>query len=223
MDSVGRGHYNRLRQRDPNDNGSRATEVEMRLKVGTRAPVFAAQTVGGRLVDLSALRGRTVLLKFYRFATCPVCNLHLREFIQDYRRLEALGLTTVVLFHSPADKLAASQSEATPFDLIPDPDKRIFRAFGVETGWTGMFSPAVMRDYMRALLAGFPPGLLTSDGGITGNPADFIVDADGRIAFAHYGRHYADSLGAAEIADIRRGLEVDTLQPETEIPMFQRA
>ena len=27
-------------------------------------------------------------------------------------------------------------------------------------------------------------GMLTSDGGITGNPADFIIDAEGRIVFA---------------------------------------
>jgi thioredoxin-dependent peroxiredoxin len=193
----------------------------MRLDVGSHAPVFTAQTLGGRLVDLAVLRGRTVLLKFYRFATCPVCNLHLHNFIKDYRHLEALGLTTVVLFHSPAAKVEASRREVAPFDLVPDPDKRIFREYGVETGWTGMFSPAVMRDYMRALAAGFPAGMLTSDGGITGNPADFIVDADGRIAFAHYGRHYADSLGAAEIANIRRGLEINRLR--LEVPAFQRA
>lgn len=179
----------------------------MRLVVGSNAPVFAADSLGGRRVDLAALRGRTVLLKFYRFATCPVCNLHLHHFIKDYRLVEALGLTTVVVFHSPAEKLEASRREASPFDLVPDPDKRIFRAFGVETGLAGMFSPAVMRDYMRALAAGFPSGMLTSDGGITGNPADFIVEANGRIAFAHYGKHYADSLTAAEVADVRRGLE----------------
>lgn len=179
----------------------------MRLAVGTSAPVFKAIAIGGHTVDLSALRGRTVLLKFYRFATCPVCNLHLHRFIKDYRLVDALGLTTVVLFHSPAAKLEETRREDAPFDLVPDPDKRIFRAFGVETGLAGMFSPAVMRNYMRALAAGFPPGMLTSDGGITGNPADFIVDAAGCIAFARYGRHYADSLTAADVAHVRRTLE----------------
>ena len=37
------------------------------------------------------------------------------------------------------------------------------------------------------------------DGGMTGNPADFIVDASGRIVFAHYGRQYADSLDASDV------------------------
>lgn len=177
----------------------------MRLTIGSNAPDFTAQALGGRTVDLAALRGRTVLLKFYRFATCPVCNLHLHRFVHDYGMLQALGLTTVVLYHSPAEKLQATNIELPPFDLVADPEKRIFRAYGVETGLAGMFSPAVMRDYLRALMAGFPPGMLTSDGGITGNPADFIIDADGRVAFAHYGRHYADALDARQIAEIRRG------------------
>jgi peroxiredoxin len=179
----------------------------MRLTVGTAAPAFKAEALGGRTVDLAALRGRTVLLKFYRFATCPVCNLHMHRFINEYKTLEALGLTTVVLYHSPAAKLETIRQgcELAPFDLVPDPDKRIFRAFGVEQGWRGMFSPTVMREYIKALRAGYQPGLTTADGGITGNPADFIIDASGRIAFAHYGRHYADSLDARQIAEIRRG------------------
>jgi peroxiredoxin len=177
----------------------------MRLNVGAQAPVFKAEALGGRVVDLAALRGRTVLLKFYRFATCPVCNLHMHRFIKEYNAVEALGLTTVVLYHSPAEKLEANQREVAPFDLVPDPDKRIFRAFGVETGWRGMFSPTVMGEYIKALRAGYQPGFTTADGGITGNPADFIIDADGRIAFAHYGKHYADSLEASQVAEIRRG------------------
>lgn len=180
----------------------------MRLDVGMTAPTFKATALGGRSVDLAALRGRTVLLKFYRFATCPVCNLHLHRFIGEYKQLEALGLTTVVLYHSPNAKIEANQTDLPPFDLVGDPEKRVFRAYGVETGWAGMFSPAVMRDYIQALRAGYKPGLFSSEGGINGNPADFLIDAGGRIAYAHYGRHYADSLTAAEVATLRRQMEV---------------
>src|SRR5215469_4457070 len=179
----------------------------MRLNVGTTAPVFKAEALGGRTVDLAALRGRTVLLKFYRFATCPVCNLHLHRFIGQYKQLEALGLTTVVLYHSPADKLEASRTDLAPFDLVADPTKRVFRQYGVETGLRGLFSPTVMREYLKALGVGYKPGLTTFDVGITGNPADFLIDADGKIAYAHYGTHYADSLDARQVAELRRQME----------------
>ena len=176
----------------------------MRLTIGSKAPVFASEALGGRHVDLAAVRGGPVLLKFYRFATCPVCNLHMHRFIKDYPAVQALGLTTVVLYHSPAAKLEETNIDLPPFALVPDPEKRIFRSYGVEKGLAGMFSPTVMRDYYRALKAGFPPGMFTQDGGITGNPADFIIDAEGRIVFAHYGRHYADSLDAEQVVQAMR-------------------
>ena len=171
----------------------------MRLTLGSPAPDFSAESIGGRCVSLEQLRGRPLLLKFYRFATCPVCNLHMHRFIMEHRMVSDAGLTTIVFYHSPADKLADAQDSATPFDLIPDLEKTIFRAYGVERGLRGLISPTVMREYVKALAAGFSPGLLTSDGGITGNPADFLIDASGRVVFAHYGKHYADSLEAADV------------------------
>lgn len=174
----------------------------MRLAIGTQAPNFSVQALGGKQIDLAALRGRPVLLKFYRFATCPVCNLHMHRFSKEYDKLQALGITAVVLYHSPAERLQTANMDLPPFPLVPDPEKRIFKMYGVERGLAGMFSPAVMRDYIRALRAGFPPGMLTSDGGVTGNPADFLIDRDGRIVYAHYGRHCADSLEASQIAEI---------------------
>ena len=174
----------------------------MRLRIGSQAPNFTVQALGGQQIELAALRGRPVLLKFYRFATCPVCNLHMHRFIRDYDKVQAFGITTVVLYHSPAEKLQAANTELPPFPLVPDPEKRIFRMYGVERGWAGMFSFAVMREYMRALRAGFAPGMLTSDGGITGNPADFLINREGRIVYANYGKHYADSLEASDIAEI---------------------
>jgi len=73
-----------------------------------------------------------------------------------------------------------------------------------------------MRDYGKALAAGYPPGLLTSDGGITGNPADFIVDESDRIVFAHYGRHYADSLEASDVVAALRAAQWGSPFPRDE-------
>ena len=185
----------------------------MRLKIGSLAPDFEAESIGGRWVSLVQLRGRPVLLKFYRFATCPICNLHMHRFIQDHRMVRDAGLTTVVLYHSPADKLAEAQDYATPFDLVPDAGKKIFRAYGVERGLRGFVSPTVMREYFKALVAGYSPGLFSSDGGVTGNPADFLIDKSGRVVFAHYGKHYADSLEAADVVEAWRSVHRGTAAP----------
>jgi peroxiredoxin len=185
----------------------------MRLRLGSLAPDFVAESIGGRRVSLTQLRGRPVLLKFYRFATCPICNLHMHRFIQEHRMVSNAGLTTVVLYHSPADKLAEAQDYATPFDLVPDGEKKIFRAYGVGRGLRGFVSPTVMREYLRALRTGYSPGLATSDGGVTGNPADFLIDASGRVVFAHYGKHYADSLEACDVVNAWRAVQREARTP----------
>ena len=189
----------------------------MRLELGSLAPNFVAESIGGRRVSLEQLRGRPVLLKFYRFATCPICNLHMHRFIQEHQRVSDAGLTTVVLYHSPADKLAEAQDYATPFDLVPDAEKQIFRAYGVERGLRGFVSPTVMREYAKALRAGYSPGLTSSDGGVTGNPADFLIDASGRVVFAHYGKHYADSLEAADVVEAWRSVQREVAAPNADL------
>ena len=178
----------------------------MRLTVGMKAPHFVAETIQGHRVELPALRGRALLLKFYRFATCPVCNWHMKAFIHDYAALDALGLKTIVFFHSPGEKIQRTHRHVAPFDIVGDPARRIFTAYGVERSLAGMMSLSVWSTYARAMADGFAPGMLTADGGIDGQPADFIVDADGRIAYAHYGKTYVDALGVPQIADICRGL-----------------
>src|SRR4051812_28272924 len=70
-----------------------------------------------------------VHLQFRRFAGCPVCNLHLRSFVQRHAELEAAGIREVVVFHSPVEEL---QGYDLPFTIIPDPAKRLYREFGVE-------------------------------------------------------------------------------------------
>jgi peroxiredoxin len=179
----------------------------MRLALGSLAPDFTAESIGGRRVSLGQLRGRPLLLKFYRFATCPVCNLHMHRFIQEHHLVKDAGLTTIAFYHSPAEKVATAQKDAAPFDLVPDPTKKIFAAFGVENGLRGLVSPSVMRDYAKALVAGYPAGMFSHDGGVTGNPADFIVDASGRIVLAHYGTQYADSLDATDVVREWRALQ----------------
>ena len=142
----------------------------MRLGVGSIAPGFATESIGGRRVALSQLRGRPVLIKFYRFATCPVCTLHVRRFTQEHGMVSDAGLTTVAVYHSPVE----------------------------------------------ALRSGYKPGLLTSDGGITGNPADFIIDAEGRVAYARYGKHYADSLDATDVVNAWRAAQRAATRPKAE-------
>jgi peroxiredoxin len=59
----------------------------MPLRQGGAAPDFQATDLFSRALRLSDLRGRPVLLSFMRYASCPTCNLRVREMVLAYERL----------------------------------------------------------------------------------------------------------------------------------------
>lgn len=181
----------------------------MRLREGDQAPAFATDAANGRRVALRQFRGRTVLLKFLRFAGCPICSLHVREFVRRHGELVAAGLTTVAVYHSPVATIDGRLARLeVPFTLVADPDKTVFAAYAVETSIRGMFTRHVMRDYLRAIGAGFLSRPFGHEGGIQGHPADFLIDGGGVVRFAHYGRDYADTMTVDDILAVAvdRGL-----------------
>src|SRR5437667_11924912 len=54
-----------------------------------------------RVPDREAL----VHLQFRRFAGCPVCNLHLRSFVERYPEITAASIREVIVFHSWQEEL----------------------------------------------------------------------------------------------------------------------
>lgn len=183
----------------------------MKLTPGTRAPEFTAASVRGGQVSLASLQGSPALLKFYRFAGCPICNLHLRELAIRHHELAAAGLAVIVFYHSPLERIEREQGRELPFELVGDPDKRIFGAYGVEASLKGMFSAAVARDYGRAMAAGHFSRPLGHEGGIQGHPADFLLDGDGVIRHAHYGADYADTLRVDAILAAAAQVQSETI------------
>jgi peroxiredoxin len=71
-----------------------------------------------------------VHLQFRRYAGCPFCALHLGSIVQRYGDIRAAGIREVVVFHSTAEDLRSYQPEL-PFAVVADPQKRLYREFGV--------------------------------------------------------------------------------------------
>jgi peroxiredoxin len=176
----------------------------MRLKLGTTAPSFTGTSLSGRTVSLDQYAGRKILLKFYRFASCPICTLHLREFIRRFNEVRATGMTPLVVFHSPKAKIEEKYQPGLPFEIVADPSKVAFKAYGVESSLGGMFTWDVMRDYARAMAQGIFSKPFGHEGGIQGHPADFIIDESGTIVHARYGRNYADTLTVDGVLAVAR-------------------
>ncbi len=180
----------------------------------THFALRALISVSGEPVEIPDI-ARYVHLQFRRFAGCPVCNLHLRSFVRRNGELAAAGVREVVVFHSPADQLREHVA-GMPFDVIPDPDKRLYRAMGVEASSRALLDPrawgtiliAVARSTIAILRGRERPPALVPHGGRFGLPADFLIDSRGRVVACKHGTHVDDAWSVDDVLAIVRGPEV---------------
>ena len=173
----------------------------MRLKPGDHAIPFSVETIDGNTVSLEQFAGRPLLLMFFRYASCPMCNLRLRDFAQHYSGLHERGLEVVAFFHSSARNILGNVGrQHYPFHLIPDPRFLVYRSYGIETSWLrfflSMLLPSFYVDWIRSMRYGFWGGVDWQMGKM---PADFLISPDGIILKAHYGRDIGDHLSVAEV------------------------
>jgi peroxiredoxin len=108
----------------------------------------------------------------------------------------------VHLFHSPPHALEgfARGPDAVPFPVLADPDRSVYRAWGVTGGITSLLHPGAWRRALEATRAGLRPRWRDAlRDGIGICPSDFLVGADGTLEQAHYGAHFADSVPLGEV------------------------
>lgn len=176
----------------------------MPLHQGDIAPEFQAVDMFGDAVRLADLRGRPILLSFMRYASCPMCNLRMREQVLAHERLSNDGLVMLAVFQSSAESMRqyVGRHEA-PFALIADPDMALYRLYEVERGMAGLLAPSNVVHAFRAFAKGFAPGRI--EGPIDRLPADFLIGPDGRIDRAFYARSAGEHVPLADVERWLRG------------------
>lgn len=102
-----------------------------RVTVGEQFPTLLLRGLNDEPVQIPDPTGALTHLQFRRFAGCPVCNLHLRSISGRIEEINTAGIREVVVFHSTAAELRKYQDDM-PFAVVGDPDKDLYRRFGVE-------------------------------------------------------------------------------------------
>jgi peroxiredoxin len=174
----------------------------MKIKTGDTFPTLALQNIHDGPVALPDPKSKWIHLQFRRFAGCPICNLHLQEFIARDAEIKAAGIHEVVLFHSPKASLLPYQG-SFPFDVVGDPEKALYKQFGVESSLLALLNPLAWPAILKGNLAKKKPKG-SPEGGPLGLPADFLVAADGKVVASHYGSHAYDQWSVDELLQLAR-------------------
>jgi peroxiredoxin len=171
----------------------------MRIRPGEPARYFEVRDVFDQSITLGDFKGEKLLLSFFRYASCPLCNLRLRHLVESHKSFRERGIRMLAFFQSPRESVAkcAGRQEA-PFQLIPDPDRSVYQLYGVETSWKGLLRGGLRAvDLLKASRRGFLPGQI--EGRVAMVPADFLIGPDQIVHKAYYGKDIGDHLPMAEI------------------------
>jgi peroxiredoxin len=183
------------------------TATTNRYRIGDTVRLDDFTTIDGATVTPPGV-GQVVHIQFRRFAGCPVCNLHLRGFVQHRTELANAGIREVIVFHSSVEELRQYEADL-PLDVVADPTRRLYQRFGVEAR-RGAFGirfvpmiPAVAVNLIIQLITRrrqAPP--MTPEGGMFGLPADVLVGHDSRVVAIKYGEHAYDQWSLDDVRSL---------------------
>jgi len=140
-------------------------------QVGEPAPVFTATDASGNPFDLGSLRGRAVLLKFFRGHASPHCLAELRRWEAFRGQLDLFGVSMVAV--SPDDVAQAARLRSKNqlgITLLTDDDFQL----------TNMYK---VRQERLLAAAGLPvrPRVI---------PTTFLIDSDGVVRWIDQAEDY---------------------------------
>jgi peroxiredoxin len=201
--------------RETNDEASPPPRNRRQLRIGDTFPTLTLTDIAGEEITIPTEGNQLIHLQFRRFAGCPICNLHLRSITARLDDIAAAGVTEVVVFHATDAELRKYENDM-PFAVVGDPDRILYRRFGVEASRWAILRPGAWRAIPQgaANMVGTAisrrRGLLPvkANGGLLGLPADVLIAPDGRVLAAKYGRHAYDQWSVQDLLTHARTAKV---------------
>jgi len=165
----------------------------MKRNVGETAPNFEAVSWDSSRVSLADTEGRHTWLAFFRYASCPLCNLRVHQMITRHQAYEDAGLRILAVFQSTPKSIAQYVGkQAPPFPLLCDPEESLYALYGLSHSKMGLLHPANAVGLAQAATKGFVPG--KQDGTVDRLPADFLLGPDLKIEDAHYAKRIGEHI-----------------------------
>lgn len=181
----------------------RQWEVEGRpyhvtLECGNKLEGFVYDTATESGIDLSRSIQKPTIIVFSRYYSCSVCQMLLVQLKAVWQDISQRGFDLkVVLQSSQKSILEERANEVFPFELICDPEARLYDRYHVFEAdnevqlMAGNIDAIMQMGGIRTLLLNSANQEKT-EGRSRQVPAVFIVQPDMTISYAHYGRNMFD-------------------------------
>ena len=173
------------------------------MHLGQKIEEILLPAIDGAQFDNSHLQGKRYLLTFFRFATCPFCNMRLAQLVNMKKELssELLEQTEIVAIFSAT--LAHLQEHAnkhvTQLPILADEHNKYYEKFGVKKSLWGAFKGAILRlpTAIKGMVLGFIPKEISSR--LLIMPLSLLIDEQGIIQAIYHGKDEGDHMPLAQV------------------------
>ncbi len=177
-----------------------------RLQSGDIAPEFVLPSIDGTNFNSSDIKGKNIILTFFRFSSCPFCNMRINAIM---KRWNEFGSDTVMIGVFDAkikDLTKRMKHHNAPFTIVADENYDLFTKHSVEKSFLrfmiGTLSAPI--TLMKATVKGYFPRTL-SISKLSTIPADILIDKTGKVVKAHYCKNTVDHLSIDEMVAFSQG------------------
>jgi thioredoxin-dependent peroxiredoxin len=174
------------------------------IRYNDKAIPFSMDDYLGNRINLTAYRGKRVLLSFFRWASCPFCNLRIRQLIKTYPEFEKRKIEIITFFAASKEEIAAyAGKQHAPFPIIPDRNLEMYVQYGIEASYSGMFKSLLKPlEMIRILSNGFFNIRTMHKKPIL--PADFLIDENQYMYRVYYGKDFGDHLPIEDVLEWKK-------------------
>lgn len=189
--------------------GIRVTDATTpdRLQPGDQAPEFQVQRADGGVARLADFHGQRLLLVFVRHLACLPCQEHLREVEGAIATIAATGVRVLVVsFDGINEVVRYASSLNLSFPVASDDSRAAYRAYGLTSAsFWHTWHPKTLWRYVKLLRQGRKLQKPQKGSDLSQLGADFVVDVEGRVAYAHYSERPDDRPDIADVVQAAVG------------------
>ena len=176
------------------------------LSSGDKAPQFTLPAIDGSTFNMADMKGKRVILTFFRFSTCPLCNMRIRRIVQRWNEFSKDAVMVAVFDAKVGELQKRMKKHDAPFVVVADETYEQFNKNGVKKSffkfmWGALRSPLTL---LQATLRGYVP-LTLSISKLSTIPVDILIDEDGKVVEAHYCKDTADHLSLERMIAFSNG------------------
>ena len=182
------------------------TNYMTRLVTGSDAPDISLPATDGSTFKMSDYKGKRVILTFFRFSSCPFCNIRINRIVKRWNEFPEDTVMVGVFDAKIGELTKRMKKHNAPFTIVADESFEHFEKNSVMKSfsrfmWGAMRSPLT---FMQASLKGYFP-MTMSLSKLSLIPVDILIGEDGKVVEAHYCKDTVDHIPIDKMISFAKG------------------